>query len=326
MRAVGGAGQRDRHGDRHRPPPVLDRPRTATSLADVPAAALEEDEPLYDRPRRPSDRPRRSSRTTRPTAATDAGRRPVHAARRPVLGVPPVRPSAVPQHGRRRRAATPPSCASRPPGFRRPDGRSPSPPTATPAGARSTPGPGAALTVAEACLNVACAGARPVALVNCLNFGNPEHPEVMWQLSEAIDGMAEACRALDLPVIGGNVSLYNESRGADIDPTPDRRRARPHRPPRAGARPGRARRRGRRSCCSARPSRTSAARGGRPSATATGAAACRPSTSPPTHASCQLVAGLVADDARRTASTTSATAASGWPSPRWRSQRRSGSA
>jgi phosphoribosylformylglycinamidine synthase len=59
-----------------------------------------------------------------------------------------------------------------------------------------------------------------VALVNCLNFGNPEHPEVMWQLSEAIDGMAEACRALGVPVIGGNVSLYNESRGRDIDPTP----------------------------------------------------------------------------------------------------------
>ena len=79
---------------------------------------------------------------------------------------------------------------------------------------------GTALIVAEAALNVACAGAVPLALVNCLNFGNPEHPEVMWQLSEAIDGMAEACRALHLPVVGGNVSLYNESRGRDIDPTP----------------------------------------------------------------------------------------------------------
>jgi phosphoribosylformylglycinamidine synthase len=56
--------------------------------------------------------------------------------------------------------------------------------------------------------------------VNCLNFGNPEHPEVMWELSEAIDGMAEACRTLGVPVIGGNVSLYNESGGRDIDPTP----------------------------------------------------------------------------------------------------------
>jgi phosphoribosylformylglycinamidine synthase len=82
------------------------------------------------------------------------------------------------------------------------------------------PRAGARLVVAESALNVACAGARPVALVNCLNFGNPEHPEVMWQLSEAIDGMAEACTALGIPVVGGNVSLYNESNGTDIDPTP----------------------------------------------------------------------------------------------------------
>jgi len=79
---------------------------------------------------------------------------------------------------------------------------------------------GTAMVVAEGALNMACVGARPVALVNCLNFGNPEHPEVMWQLSEAIDGMAEASAALHIPVVGGNVSLYNESRGRDIDPTP----------------------------------------------------------------------------------------------------------
>jgi phosphoribosylformylglycinamidine (FGAM) synthase-like enzyme len=79
---------------------------------------------------------------------------------------------------------------------------------------------GAAMVVAESALNVACVGARPVALVDCLNFGNPEHPEVIWQLSEAIDGIAAACRALELPVVGGNVSLYNEYDGIDIDPTP----------------------------------------------------------------------------------------------------------
>ena len=79
---------------------------------------------------------------------------------------------------------------------------------------------GTARLVAEAALNLACVGARAVALVNCLNFGNPEHPEVMWQLSEAIDGMGDACRALHIPVVGGNVSFYNESRGRDIDPTP----------------------------------------------------------------------------------------------------------
>ncbi|HVE46282.1 MAG TPA: phosphoribosylformylglycinamidine synthase subunit PurL [Acidimicrobiales bacterium] len=82
------------------------------------------------------------------------------------------------------------------------------------------PRQGTAMLVAEAALNVACTGARPAALVNCLNLGNPEHPEVMWQLSEVIDGMSEACVALGLPVVGGNVSLYNESRGRDIDPTP----------------------------------------------------------------------------------------------------------
>ena len=82
------------------------------------------------------------------------------------------------------------------------------------------PRTGTALVLAESVANLACVGATPVAVVNCLNFGNPEHAEVMWQLSECIDGLAEACRALALPVIGGNVSLYNESGGADIDPTP----------------------------------------------------------------------------------------------------------
>jgi phosphoribosylformylglycinamidine synthase subunit PurL len=79
---------------------------------------------------------------------------------------------------------------------------------------------GTAMTVAESALNVACTGARPVALVNCLNFGDPEHPEVMWQLSECVDGMTEACLALGIPVVGGNVSLYNANDGIDIDPTP----------------------------------------------------------------------------------------------------------
>ncbi len=79
---------------------------------------------------------------------------------------------------------------------------------------------GTAMVVAEAVLNLACVGARPLALVNCLNFGDPEHPEVMGQLSEAVDGMSEACRAFGVPVVGGNVSLYNASEGTDIDPTP----------------------------------------------------------------------------------------------------------
>ena len=74
--------------------------------------------------------------------------------------------------------------------------------------------------VAEAARKVACTGATPVAATNCLNFGNPEKPEIMAQLSAAIDGIAEACTALGTPITGGNVSLYNETRGEGIYPTP----------------------------------------------------------------------------------------------------------
>jgi phosphoribosylformylglycinamidine (FGAM) synthase-like enzyme len=82
------------------------------------------------------------------------------------------------------------------------------------------PAAGAALAVAEAARNVACTGARPIAVTNCLNFASPERPEVMGAFAAAVDGMAEACRALGLPVTGGNVSFYNESSGRPIHPTP----------------------------------------------------------------------------------------------------------
>jgi phosphoribosylformylglycinamidine synthase II len=82
------------------------------------------------------------------------------------------------------------------------------------------PAAGAALAVAEAARNVACTGARPIAVTNCLNFASPERPEVMGAFAAAVDGMAAACRALDLPVTGGNVSFYNESSGRPIHPTP----------------------------------------------------------------------------------------------------------
>ncbi len=82
------------------------------------------------------------------------------------------------------------------------------------------PKQGAKLAVAEAARKVACTGAVPVAATNCLNFGNPEKPEIMAQLSAAIDGIAEACTALGTPVTGGNVSLYNETKGEGIYPTP----------------------------------------------------------------------------------------------------------
>jgi phosphoribosylformylglycinamidine synthase len=79
---------------------------------------------------------------------------------------------------------------------------------------------GAAHAVAEAARNVAVVGASPLAITNCMNFGNPERPEVMWQFVESIRGMADACRALGTPVTGGNVSFYNESGGSTIWPTP----------------------------------------------------------------------------------------------------------
>jgi phosphoribosylformylglycinamidine synthase len=79
---------------------------------------------------------------------------------------------------------------------------------------------GAKLAVAEAARNVACAGAMPVGATNCLNFGNPERPDIMWQFVEAVEGIAEACRALNIPITGGNVSLYNETDGKAIYPTP----------------------------------------------------------------------------------------------------------
>ena len=79
---------------------------------------------------------------------------------------------------------------------------------------------GAMLAVAEAARNVACAGATPIGATNCLNFGNPERPEIMWQFVEAVEGIAEACRALEIPITGGNVSLYNETNGEAIYPTP----------------------------------------------------------------------------------------------------------
>ncbi|MBP0725996.1 phosphoribosylformylglycinamidine synthase subunit PurL [Bacillus sp. RG28] len=79
---------------------------------------------------------------------------------------------------------------------------------------------GGKIAVAEAARNVICSGARPLAITDCLNFGNPEKPEIFWQLEKATDGMSEACNVLSTPVIGGNVSLYNETVGEAVYPTP----------------------------------------------------------------------------------------------------------
>jgi phosphoribosylformylglycinamidine synthase len=79
---------------------------------------------------------------------------------------------------------------------------------------------GAMHAVAEACRNVACAGATPIGATNCLNFGNPEKPHIMWQFSQVIDGITKACEEFEVPVTGGNVSFYNETLGEGIYPTP----------------------------------------------------------------------------------------------------------
>jgi phosphoribosylformylglycinamidine synthase subunit PurL len=80
---------------------------------------------------------------------------------------------------------------------------------------------GAAMSVAEATRNISITGARPLGVTNCLNYGDPTRPEAFWQLSEGVRGLGDACRALGLPVTGGNVSLYNESPGSAISPTPE---------------------------------------------------------------------------------------------------------
>jgi phosphoribosylformylglycinamidine synthase len=84
----------------------------------------------------------------------------------------------------------------------------------------ANPREGAKLVVAEAARNVVCVGARPIAVTNCLNFASPEKSEVMWAFSEVVDGMAEACRVFETPVVSGNVSFYNETEGRGILPTP----------------------------------------------------------------------------------------------------------
>ncbi|WP_422108673.1 phosphoribosylformylglycinamidine synthase subunit PurL [Anoxybacillus flavithermus] len=79
---------------------------------------------------------------------------------------------------------------------------------------------GGKIAIAEAARNIVCSGAQPLAVTDCLNFGNPEKPEIFWQLEKAVEGMSEACRVLETPVISGNVSLYNETNGEAIYPTP----------------------------------------------------------------------------------------------------------
>ena len=188
-------------------------------VVDIPVAALVDEAPAYDRPRRPPAPPPALDEASLPPLDDAAATleallaRPVIASKRGIFRQYDhmVRTGTVLRPGDGEAAVV------RLPG--------------TPRGiaisvgcnarfCQLNPRAGAALAVAEAAINVACVGARPMAITDCLNFASPEKPEVMWQFAEAIDGLAEACRALDTPVVSGNVSFYNETDGRGIHPTP----------------------------------------------------------------------------------------------------------
>jgi phosphoribosylformylglycinamidine synthase II len=188
-------------------------------VADIPVAALSDDAPLYDRPTEP---PKRSLHEARPHAVV-------------------VRPEPA---DALRALLSSPNVASRQMVFRQYDSLVLSNTVAGPGGDAAVlrikgsrrglalkvdsnpracaldPYLGAITTVCEAARNVACTGARPAAITNCLNYGNPERPEIMWQFARGVAGLGDAARAFATPVISGNVSFYNETEGRAIPPTP----------------------------------------------------------------------------------------------------------
>ena len=187
-------------------------------VADLPVGALTDEAPLYDRPMKPvgpsGDGGHAIARDAAPSAALKALlENPNVASKRWVfrqydslvqgntVAGPGLSDAAVLRLKRSRRAialsvdSNPRACAL-------------------------DPYLGAVATVVEAARNVACAGARPVGITNCLNYGNPERPEIMWQFAEGVRGLSAAARALGAPVVSGNVSFYNETEGRAIPPTP----------------------------------------------------------------------------------------------------------
>ncbi len=217
------------------------------TIVDIPPGTAADEGPVYERPVPRARRPGRAQRR-RPRTRLRPARRPArHAAAAARLAQPgvegvgdlSVRPVRALQHRarparRRRDAAHLRGDAGAEPTTRgialATDGNG--------RYARLDPYAGAQLALAEAYRNVAVTGAKPLAVTNCLNFGSPEDPEVMWQFAEAVRGLADACRTLGVPVTGGNVSFYNQT-GSDPDPPdPGRRRARrDRRRGQAGARP-----------------------------------------------------------------------------------------
>ncbi|WP_298335939.1 phosphoribosylformylglycinamidine synthase subunit PurL [Ferrimicrobium sp.] len=191
-------------------------------VAEIPAAALADEAPLYDRPQQePADLHTRTSQSVVVPAEW-------HTVALAVLAALDFDPSSIYRrydHMLFRNTLVTPGAdatllAIRAPGIGNTDLAMALSVDGNQLWSRADPKWGTLAVVAASLANLACVGATPVALVDCLNFGNPEHPEVMWQLSQAIDGIAEIGRLLGVPVIGGNVSLYNEAHGHDIDPTP----------------------------------------------------------------------------------------------------------
>ena len=234
-------------GDGHRHAAGCASSRGDELVGDMPVAALVDDCPLYDlEPGRAgaagSTRNRGDARRATPSPRTTL---------LALLGSPNIASQALgasssttrssaraPCAGPRR--PTPPCCCCP-----RPAARSRSRSTATAAASPATRTRGTVEAVLECAANLACVGAEPLGLTNCLNFGNPEKPHIAWQLDRARSrGLGDACRALGVPVVGGNVSLYNE--GADGPDLPDAGRRHGRRAARPGAAPGLAFARGRR--------------------------------------------------------------------------------
>ena len=199
---------------------------TAEVLAAIPAAALTSDAIVYDRPAQPPTHRRQAPAPGAPESASD--HLPVRgmdpgAVLRGLLGSPNLgsRAWVTTQYDATVGSDTV-EASERAAGILRIKGTSKGLACATDAVAgvgAFDPYLGAALAVAECSRNVLVTGARPLGVTNCLNFGDPEKPEAFWQLSEAVRGLGDACRALGLPVTGGNVSLYNESPDGRIVPT-----------------------------------------------------------------------------------------------------------
>ena len=201
-----------------------------TLVADVPVTALADEAPVYEKPTaRPAwqDGLEAFDPLSLPAPAdpgeTLSGSARLARYRVQGMGVPPVRHAGWHQHaghagsdagvlrikGTRKAVALTTDCNNR---F-----------------VYLNPRAGAAMAVAEAARNLAVTGAKPLGLTDCLNFGSPERPEILWQFKEAVAGLAEACRALDIPVVGGNVSFYNETLGTGDPACSGDRHGRAHR-------------------------------------------------------------------------------------------------